>query len=122
MSALEGVAPYPLAVPEAIGQQKSTNSELEGFEMAQNGVGAYTCQGCDNRWSGVSRAHCRSCDRTFGGSAMFDRHRRDVKGIGTCLDPEFIVIAETGRREMFLTAGLWQSVETPAPKRGPVRR
>lgn len=76
----------------------------------------YTCGGCDSRWSGVSRAHCTGCHRTFGGVNLFDRHRRDVRGEGTCVDPATIVGKESGEREMFETNGIWQSVETPAER------
>lgn len=92
----------------------------------------YSCGGCDNRWSGVSRAHCAQCHRTFGGVELFDRHRRDVKGAGTCLDPESLVFPELrhdgkpakrgGEREMFLVDGIWRSTETPAVNNLPNRQ
>lgn len=82
--------------------------------------GSYTCGGCNNRWNGISRCHCAAagCHQTFGGIGLFDRHRRDVKGVGTCLDPETIVSPKTGEREMYLTNGIWQSVEAPAVRKG----
>ena len=88
----------------------------------------YSCGGCDNRWPGVSRCHCAQCHQTFAGAALFDRHRRDVKGVGTCFDPETL-FTETKppkpyvrSREMYLTNGIWQSVETPTVKVAPARR
>ena len=86
----------------------------------------YSCGGCDNRWPGVSRAHCAACHRTFGGFGLFDQHRRDVRGQGTCLDPETI-FREVGEdkqqvRVMHLTDGLWQSTEAPAKRVGPRKR
>lgn len=47
----------------------------------------YSCGGCDTRWAGVSRCHCAGCHETFSGLELFDRHRRDVRGTPTCLDP-----------------------------------
>lgn len=48
---------------------------------------SYGCGGCDNRWRGLSRAHCAACHRTWSTVSGFDKHRRDVNGKGTCLDP-----------------------------------
>ena len=52
----------------------------------------------------------------FSGLALFDRHRVN----GTCVDPESILTTPKDggepRRVMFLTDGIWQSVEDPATK------
>lgn len=79
----------------------------------------YACGGCETRWAGVSRCHCSACHRTFAGIGPFDRHRREVRGVGTCLDPELIMVEaadETTERAMFLTAGIWSTVENPKPR------
>jgi hypothetical protein len=77
----------------------------------------YTCGGCDNRWSGVSRAHCSGCHRTFAGFGPFDRHRRELKGEGICVDPNLIASREHPEiRQMFLTDGIWSSVAEPKPR------
>jgi hypothetical protein len=78
----------------------------------------FTCGGCDNRWTGTSRCHCSAagCHRTFAGLALFDRHRVD----GACVEPETITRepkdGSEPERVMFLTDGIWQSVEEPATK------
>lgn len=88
----------------------STEITLPGIttlEPPESGstVGTYTCGGCASRWRGVSRCHCAGCHRTFGGLGMFDAHRRDVKGKGTCLDPEAL--------GLHLVSDVWQSSDTP---------
>jgi len=117
---LQGAAPCQPAVPEPIGtpMQGSVGQDAQNRPTV-----TYSCGGCDTRWSGVSRCHCAGCHRTFAGANLFDRHRRDIKGEGLCLDPETIVSKSDhrkGEREMFLTASLWQGVETPAVRRRPV--
>lgn len=84
----------------------------------ENPADSFTCSGCDTRWRGVSRAHCAACHHTFAGETMFDRHRRDLRGTGICLDPETIRTS-TGEPAMFLTNGLWQSIANPAPRTAP---
>lgn len=56
-------------------------------EKPQNRLQRLTCSGCDNTWTGVTRCHCSGCHRTFAGLTLFDAHRRDIRGQGTCLDP-----------------------------------
>ena len=68
----------------------------------------YSCSGCDTRWSGVGRAHCAKCHATFGGVTQFDAHRRDIKGIGTCLDPAAIT-NKAGEPTMKLVGNLWKT-------------
>jgi hypothetical protein len=68
----------------------------------------YTCGGCDNRWGGVSRAHCSGCHRTFAGVDLFDRHRRDIRGVGTCIDPATLT-TKAGVATMVFRDGLWRS-------------
>lgn len=94
----------------------------------------YGCGGCTIRWKGVSRCHCAACHRTFNGIELFDRHRVDVNGKGTCLDPTTITAqpkavkgqprpakTTTGERVMWETDGIWRSVETPAQRAIPNR-
>lgn len=69
----------------------------------------YTCGGCDNRWGGVSRAHCSGCHRTFTGAATFDQHRRDIKGVGTCIDPATLLTKGTQEPTQVFRDGLWRS-------------
>lgn len=68
----------------------------------------YTCGGCDNTWTGVSRAHCGGCHRTWTGVDLFDRHRRDFRGVGTCIDPATI-IDKHGNPTQVYRDGLWRS-------------
>ncbi len=117
---LHGAAPCQAAAPGPIGTLASVSV---GQDAQNRPPVTYSCGGCDTRWSGVSRCHCAGCHRTFAGANLFDRHRRDIKGESGCLDPETIVSKSDqrkGEREMFLTANLWQGVETPAPRRSPV--
>lgn len=88
-----------------------------------------SCRGCDTRWTGTSRCHCSGCHESFSGLALFDAHRRDVNGVGTCLDPATITVQPTaikgqprpkpttdGPRLMWLTDRVWQGVENPQPR------
>ena len=63
-----------------------------------------TCSGCDNTWTGQGRMHCSGCHRLFAGLGLFDAHRRDVRGSGTCLDPATLPA-------MRLDNGVWRGPE-----------
>jgi hypothetical protein len=96
------------------------NASERQREAARSTV-RYTCSGCTNTWPGVSRCHCAGCHETFSGLALFDRHRRDIKGVGTCLDPASIMVESKDgsvERVMYLTGDLWYGVETPAARGG----
>lgn len=54
-----------------------------------------------------ARAVCPACARTFGSVDLFDRHRREVRGRGVCVDP-----AKVG---MMLVGVIWQAAR---PVRG----
>jgi hypothetical protein len=71
-------------------------------EAPEKPLAPYSCSGCDNRWSGISRCHCAGCHRTFSGYVLFDGHRRDIKGVGTCIDP-------AGNDKLKFEGGIWRS-------------
>lgn len=71
--------------------------------MAQNRAEAgFTCSGCDASWTGLGRAHCAACHRTYSTAGLFTAHRRDVRGVGTCMEPA---------PDMRLIDGLWRGPE-----------
>src|SRR5690348_3366912 len=71
---------------------------------------AHTCRGCDARWGGFNRCHCAACHRTLSGPSLFDRHRKDVRGVGTCFDPtEFGAVEVAGYWQLPDTSGRWSS-------------
>lgn len=76
----------------------------------------FTCGGCDTRWTGFNRCHCSGCHRTFSGLALFDAHRRDIRGVGTCLNPAQIT-TKTGDPAMRLDGGLWRGPELTAEQK-----
>lgn len=49
-----------------------------------------------------SRCACAACGRAFSDGRAFDSHRRDVKGVGTCIEP-----ATLGMRASL--AGAWRA-------------
>jgi hypothetical protein len=88
------------------GQDLSGEAPIGPQKRAGARARAYTCGGCDNRWTGASYAHCSACHRTFIGVRMFDKHRR----LGGCLDPA-IMRTKAGDPIMRLEAGIWRSYE-----------
>lgn len=74
----------------------------------------YTCHGCESTWTGLSQAHCGSCHELFASVSGFDAHRRDVRGVGTCLDPAVIVAtrgARKGEPVLAFRDGMWRSAQ-----------
>jgi hypothetical protein len=49
------------------------------------------------------------CHRTFSGVDLFDRHRKDVKGVGTCVDPATLLTKDDGNPTQVFRDGLWRS-------------
>lgn len=91
------------ATPEGQG----TTPTRKRAQIARQPV-TYSCGGCATRWGGVSRCHCSGCHRTFAGLDGFDAHRRDVRGVGTCLDPAGITDKDGEPRYAFRD-DLWRS-------------
>jgi hypothetical protein len=47
---------------------------------------------------------------------LFDKHRRERRGVNYCVDPASVV-SGIGVRRMFLTDGIWRGVENPSAPR-----
>lgn len=75
-----------------------------------------TCGGCDATWTGSTFTHCANCHRTFGGVALFDRHRQAYGEHGKCLNPATVFTSQ-GERLMFCRDGIWRGPEPTEEQR-----
>ena len=103
-------APQADATP--VSAPTPTNPEKTSETRDPNRGIAFSCSGCESRWTGTSRAHCAApgCHRTFSTPNLFDLHRSARGDRGTCLDPA-TVRNRHGERLLFFRDGLWRGPE-----------
>lgn len=68
----------------------------------------HTCGTCPATWTGIGPCHCSGCHVTFSGVRLFDTHRRVLRGMDTCIEPELIRVSDEPLR---LVDGVWRAPE-----------